>query len=330
MYDLGNRDGFGMMWVEDGRVKTEKSMQSWQGIMDLYKTKMDNDIAVHVRNATFGEKNIPNCHPYEVLSIDLGDKIDLWMMHNGTIRDVQVDKTMSDSWNFATKFLRGLLRKRPGLLQEKEFQTFLSAIIGANKLVFLDSKNRFTIVNEDLGAYHPTGVWLSTKNEVKVQTYIPPVTVVKDDQWKHSATPKIGDWRYKIGGWDHDSDGRIHYNPDLTKADASKEEKEKADGNTDAVLEGEVVGISNGTHEIDQEGVMAAFLSIPTKKRGDTYNFVLEYPNEAIFLLTEYGGKKQEDAKTLVYQQSWETVDILSKIAANYIGQANGISDSSN
>jgi predicted glutamine amidotransferase len=329
MYDMGNRDGFGMMWVETingvDRVKVEKSMQSWKGIMDLYAEQMHRNIAVHLRNANFGEKNLENCHPYPILDIDKGDKMDLWMMHNGTIRDVQIDKKMSDSWNFATKFLQGYCRKHPNALQDKDFQYLLTGIIGPNKLVFLDSKNRFTIVNEDLGAYHPTGAWISTKQEVKVLYYTNTTSSPKDTISKANGgagfgkknetnLPQVGNWQYKIGGWVQDSDGRIHYNPNLKPAVADVIE---ADGITAEPPDTDTT--DNGILSVDEEGIYETLKSIPTQKRGDVYNFIVEYHKEARWIFQNLGKRSEDVARALVLADPWAAVEPLKEIAATYV-----------
>src|SRR5260221_11352768 len=108
MADMGKRDGFGLAYVQGertangkligntGRVMIVKSMGYSAQIKKIYEEHMDNNIAVHVRNATLGEKNEENCHPYVVLSKNLGQKGDLVMFHNGTIQDVQSAKRYSD------------------------------------------------------------------------------------------------------------------------------------------------------------------------------------------------------------------------------------------
>jgi hypothetical protein len=300
---------------------------------------MDNDIAVHVRNATFGDKNLDNCHPYRILDKDDGDKMDLYMMHNGTIRDVQVDKKMSDSWNFATKFLKGYFRKHPNALQEKEFHTLLAAIIGASKLIFLDSRGNYTIINEDLGTYHPTGVWISTKNEVKVPVYVStiPVTPTKDSfgamnggrgfgkPAKTTIFPMVGNWKFKIGGWDEDSDGRIHYNPNLAQPAA---DESKIDVITAELPE--MAGIDSGTAKIDEEGIYALLPSIPGQSMDDVRSFVLEYRHESVYIIEKLGGKTRHEARTVVSQQPWEAAEAIKTLAVEYVTNKENVLSQSN
>lgn len=192
IYDKGNRDGFGMAYVEGernaegklvrpGRVKVVKSMGHASVLKELYGRTVEENpqaaILVHLRNATAGDKTIENCHPYKVLSIDDGDPIDLVMFHNGTIRDVQLDKSMSDSWNFATTHLQ-ILKDRPSMLNEEAFRYFLCWAVGTNKLMFLDNRERVTVINYELGSIHAaTGVWLSSRDSLQPpKAYVPPAT----------------------------------------------------------------------------------------------------------------------------------------------------------
>src|SRR5262249_13310196 len=104
IYHKGNRDGFGMAWVEGeryedgpkkgnlvrpGRIKLTKSMGLSHELKNLYTKQLEMGVpfVFHLRNATAGDKTIDNCHPYWVLNIDEGDPIDLVLFHNGTMRN---------------------------------------------------------------------------------------------------------------------------------------------------------------------------------------------------------------------------------------------------
>lgn len=189
IYHKGNNDGFGMAYVEGerfeegpnkgklikpGRVKIVKSMGLSVEVKNLYKTQLEMGVpfVFHLRNATAGDKVVENCHPYKVLDMDDGDPIDLWMFHNGTMRNAWIEKAKSDSRNFAETHLRGLLRERPSMLYEEGFRFFLASMIESNKLIFIDNRERVSIINHDLGSYHPgSGVWLSTKDNIT--PYVP-------------------------------------------------------------------------------------------------------------------------------------------------------------
>lgn len=294
MIEMGNRDGFGLMYVEGprdaagkivgnkGRVKVVKSMGKVSEVSKIWEEHMDNNIAVHVRNATLGAENEENCHPYTVLSKDLGHKIDLEMMHNGTIKDVQVDKDFSDSYNFATKFLRGYLEESGyKTLYQPAFQRFLCAMIGPNKLLFLDSFERFTVINRDMWSIHSSGCLVSTFSDIKVFT--PPFhrsptynygTSYTSTEDKSPAT--IG--KFKDGFWRMDVDGRSHF---MTK----KEQVDVRDTkSTDATGTGS--GTDNGTEPpLDEESVEEWIDKIRAWDEAAITAFVIENPLEAVSAL---------------------------------------------
>lgn len=322
MYDMGNRDGFGLMYVENDRVKTVKSMLGWKEIMEMYEEHMETDIAVHVRNASYGmPKDLDNCHPFKVLSIDDGDKIDLYMMHNGRFGDIQVDKKYSDSWNFATKFLGGYLKKHPSALQDSDFQYFLAGIIGNNKLVFLDNKKRFTIINKDLGAMHPTGVWVSTKQDIKL--YKPIVTTPLGVSTKTSSEIMGGSqfgpgpaWQYaKNGKWEKDSDNRLHF-----EALSAQQKKESEKGeSTEEVLVEETT--DNGT----TDGVTADALKdiidvLPTMNPLEIYNFVVSYHKESLLILTSITKEDKNMLKLMISNAPWDAADMMLKYSKGNLG----------
>lgn len=310
MFDMGNRDGFGMMFVKevDGvdRVQTVKSMLGWKGIMELYEEHMNQDIAVHVRNASIGmPKNLENCHPFKVLSLDDGDKLDLYMMHNGRFGEIQVDKSYSDSWNFATKFLRGYLKKHPSALQDLDFQYFLAGIIGNNKLVFLDNKNRFTVVNSDLGATHPTGVWVSTKQEIKLSV----ISVVKAPKVVNNTYhPQFGEspaWTYGKGTWEPDSDNRLHF---ITANVPAKKESEKGDDTINAGAQEE--STDNGTPD---EAMIDVIAVLPTMNMSEVYNFVINYHKESLKILSTITKEDQGALKLMISNSPWDAAEMMVK-----------------
>ncbi len=326
MYDMGNRDGFGMMWVEEARVKTEKSMGFASSLKSLYKDRMDNDIAVHVRNATFGGKNVENCHPYCVLDVDLGHKIDLYMMHNGTIREVQVDKTMSDSFNFATKFLRPLLAKGNNykMIYDESFQNFLSGVIGPNKLVFLDNKKQFIIVNADLGSYHSSGCWVSTKNEIKIIAPFVPIKSPYQPPIHHETQTSYSAWDYQKGKWQADSDLRLHFFPDS----ALKGKDEEADATTNDQQEGGIDnGILSGSDEVDENGFLERILKgMPGMKRVDVFSFVKDYPAETLNLLRSIDTEHSEkDLKKMIKSDVWGATEALIKASKEKYGTPSSV-----
>lgn len=173
----GNKDGMGVMFVDKGRVQFEKFLaKSDQDVVDLYEKHKHRAMAVHQRNQTLGTVTEQNVHPFKVTSIDDGDPWDIYMMHNGTIRDIQVDSTKADSYNFAEYFLRGYLRENPQAARSFHFNRIIGGLIGNSKLILLSASGDpndagcFTIVNSGKGRILQPGVWVSRKEAITPKT----------------------------------------------------------------------------------------------------------------------------------------------------------------
>lgn len=169
----GNRDGMGVMWVEKGRVQVEKKLAKTDAeVLEMYDRHKDKACAVHQRNQTKGKIDEENCHPFKVTSIDDGDPWDIWMMHNGTIQDVQVDAKMADSYNFATYFLRGFLKESPSAVRSFHFGRIVGGLVPRSKIILLsatgDPKDhgQYTIINTGEGRMLKPGIWVSRKEAI--------------------------------------------------------------------------------------------------------------------------------------------------------------------
>lgn len=89
-----NSDGFGMMWVDDNRVKHIKGVFSYEEIRFMIKDGPKTGVGYHFRYATRGIVDEDNSHPF-MISDDIG------MMHNGTISKLKTLQTVSDTAQFA-------------------------------------------------------------------------------------------------------------------------------------------------------------------------------------------------------------------------------------
>lgn len=169
----GNKDGMGVMWVDHGRVQIEKKLAKTDDeVVELYNKHKHHACAVHQRNQTLGKIDEDNCHPFKVTSIDDGDPWDIWMMHNGTIREIQVDATKADSYNFATYFLRDFLRENPQASRSAHFCRILGGLIGKSKLILLSASGDpndlgcYMVVNSGEGTILKPGIWVSRKEKI--------------------------------------------------------------------------------------------------------------------------------------------------------------------
>lgn len=207
MRSLGNRDGAGVMWVEDGRVKIEKCMAYTEDEMvALYERHANHDLMVmHLRNQSIGPRTLNNVHPYWVLNQEWGDPVDIALMHNGTISGLQVDTSLSDSGNFAAYFLRPLLRKKLGLWSSHEFWHMVSALIGNSKLVLMHNSGEVRIVNAGLGRTLENGIWVSSRAPLR-PLKMPDVTPLPVEVASTNPAPLTpGEIE-----WVEESDGKQH------------------------------------------------------------------------------------------------------------------------
>lgn len=168
-----NRHGLGIMWREDGRVKTEKTIGSEKDKFKLWSKHRDKDsYAMHARLTTHGLTNLANCHPYELLNIDNGDPIDLYMMHNGVISNApETDKDMSDTWHFVEYILKPIAKANLEILWDNEqFQLWLQTKITGSKLLFMrsdDVEHPVLILNHSAGT-EKDGFWLSNTHSTDI------------------------------------------------------------------------------------------------------------------------------------------------------------------
>lgn len=149
-----NRDGAGMLYIKDGKLKVHKEMASFNKFYDAYlrarKNDMDKKIVLHFRISTHGKVNKTNCHPF-LVNDDLG------FVHNGIISGLEHSKEYSDTYMFN----RNVLQKLPnGFLSFEGILAMMEDFIDYSKLIFLDAENNATIINEVKGVWDG-GNWFS-------------------------------------------------------------------------------------------------------------------------------------------------------------------------
>lgn len=148
-----NPDGFGVMWADDGKIITRRSMTK-HGALDIWRAEMPNDRVVvgHFRWKTHGDKDIYNVHPFEVTP-------KLFLAHNGVISVDTKNTKMSDTWHFA-QLLKGVVDDIEDLHVEG-MQLMISKVIGSsNKVAFMASDGRAMIFGKSLGS-EIDDVWYS-------------------------------------------------------------------------------------------------------------------------------------------------------------------------
>lgn len=159
-----NSDGFGGMFLADGKIQTFKELPTNENevvkLWDKYKD-MKIPMGLHFRFTTNGKTDKANCHPFEVLNKKQHNR-SLWVMHNGPqLPTPMIDINKSDTHQYVKWVLRPMLANNPELIYNKDWVDMIEDSIGSDKLLFLDGSNgKFTIINENHGETLDN-MWLS-------------------------------------------------------------------------------------------------------------------------------------------------------------------------
>jgi len=165
-----NSDGFGGMFLADGKIQTFKHLPKTEGdvvsLWDKYKD-MKIPMGLHFRFTTNGGTNKSNCHPFEVLNMKQHNR-SIWVMHNGPqLPTPMIDVDKSDTHQYVKWVLRPMLAHNPELLYNSDWRDMIEESIGSDKLLFLDGSNgKFTIINEDHGEV-VDNMWLSNTYSIQ-------------------------------------------------------------------------------------------------------------------------------------------------------------------
>tara|TARA_R110001592_G_scaffold135777_1_gene352232 strand:+ start:1363 stop:2199 length:837 start_codon:yes stop_codon:yes gene_type:complete len=154
-----NRDGFGLMYIKDHQIITEKILpKNFDDCLTLFNKHKNNckEIGLHWRFKTVGNINLDNCHPHKVL------KNQVYLMHNGPSLPIPIlEQGKSDTNQFIKYYFRNLVIKNSLVLQNKSFIKSINDFIGSDRLLLLDSKSeKFTIFNSQNG-YFENDCWYS-------------------------------------------------------------------------------------------------------------------------------------------------------------------------
>ena len=156
-----NKDGFGFSWFDNHNnlqiVKTADKDEIKMLINSFCKFRrryMNKHFIVHFRIATHGKIMAETCHPFKVNK-------DLVFAHNGILQynyGVDIKSSKSDTMMFNETILKRLPKN---FIYKPELVELLEGYIGyGNKMIFLNSKNDYLILNEGAGTWDK-GVWYS-------------------------------------------------------------------------------------------------------------------------------------------------------------------------
>ena len=157
-----NDMGAGLLWTKNNKLNVFKSYE-YDEYLEKYNEIRDDksigNIVLHFRIATSGYNGEHNLHPF--LTND-----DLGFVHNGVIKGLG-NKSFSDTYEF-----NDMLKKfKHNFLSCEMSKYFISEYIGYSKLIFLDNKDKYTIINEELGKW-TDGNWYSNDSYKEYKDYV--------------------------------------------------------------------------------------------------------------------------------------------------------------
>ena len=158
-----NADGFGLMYLKNNKIVAEKIYpKTFKDVRKLFKKHRDltEEIALHFRICTNGNKNKFNSHPFNVFDYDF--KYQMFLMHNSPqLPCYQKSKKYSDTFYFTKQILSPILTKDISLLKKDSFKNTLEEIINIetdSKILLLDTyTNKYTFL----------GKWYEEKDQLK-------------------------------------------------------------------------------------------------------------------------------------------------------------------
>lgn len=157
-----NDMGAGILWNKSGKLNVFKTYEYDEYIEkydELRDDKSIGNIVLHFRIATSGYNGEHNLHPFLVNN-------GLGFVHNGVIRSLG-NKSFSDTYEF-----NDMLKKfKHNFLSCDMTKYFISEYIGYSKLIFLDSKDKYTIINEEMGKWS-SGNWYSNDSYKEYKPYV--------------------------------------------------------------------------------------------------------------------------------------------------------------
>lgn len=151
---MGNPDGAGIMWVENGKVQVSKGfMTVSQLIRAIDATPADSPLVIHMRIATSGGIDVGTCHPFPVCGdLDVlhapDVECDVAVAHNGVIKGMETDdkKGISDTVTFVSKYMTKLYRGKVTKRMRRRMRNIAPG-------------NRFAVMTKDGGVYRVGSGW---------------------------------------------------------------------------------------------------------------------------------------------------------------------------
>ena len=182
-----NPDGFAMMWNEDGKVKTYKTLikEEFLGFYEGFVKDHDHkltSLVIHARIKTHGSLKLANCHCWTAMDDSIG------FAHNG-ILSIANRKDMTDS---ETYFRDIFVPAFSGSNSDwKVAERTIDAIIGTSKFAFLEGDG--TIRHYGHYIKHQGGLYSNSSYEERVY-----YTSSRSTGYSYSGKWDSGTWSAKF------------------------------------------------------------------------------------------------------------------------------------
>jgi hypothetical protein len=154
---LSNRDGFGVMYAEAGRLEVARFLpETADEFIALYRAHADGRECIwHARMQTHGVIDIGNCHPDTVTPR-------IALAHNGILATGNSwDEDRSDTWHFIRNVIEPVVAHDEARILDPVWQAFIGQLIGSsNKFGIMNSDGVAVIINRSSGVEF-AGAWLS-------------------------------------------------------------------------------------------------------------------------------------------------------------------------
>ena len=225
----GNKDGFGLMYSKNNKIITEKFLpKKFKSVLKCFNkhAKYTNQIALHFRFATTGDKNNFNSHPFCILNKKLGDNFDLYLMHNSPLLPAPIlDNKKSDTYFFSRYILKPIVKNKPDLIFNESF------IKSLNKIINSETNSRVLLLNSLNNNFEFLGDWSEYKNLKVSQTYS-----IQDyeNTITYSRNSNFNNYNFKSYSYDDDNyysnsyyDSDKTYKQDLLKRALFKKQSKK-------------------------------------------------------------------------------------------------------
>jgi hypothetical protein len=145
-YNLRNRDGLGFAIKKLDKIYISKGYEDLSDFIHALKShspKKSDELIIHLRKVSAGQKSIENCHPYvcsqsiDEVTTEEGYVDRPVVAHNGTISLYTYSKIYSDTVMFILEKLGKLGYPRVLKYLNKEEPQLVSSLIGTSKLAIM-------------------------------------------------------------------------------------------------------------------------------------------------------------------------------------------------